>query len=248
MVVDDDHDVLSFLQLLLSPHYEVHTFTDAAKAYQEIESTEPDLILSDVMMYQIDGYKFCRMIKDNSSVCHIPVVLLTAKSAMSEQIHGLACGASAYVTKPFSPDYLLAMLKSQLENVRYIQQALSAATKVEEKEEKLLEEADRKLMQSFYDFFEEHLADPVLQVDELTKYLGMSRTKVFYKLKGLTGDTPSAFFKTYKLNRAAEMILQGNEKIAYIADITGFSSTSHFSTSFKKQFNCSPSEYKGSKN
>ena len=244
MVIDDDADVLDFLKLLLSPLYDTRPFSKPAAAYTEIEAVKPDLIISDVIMYEIDGYELCSKIKDNSSICHIPVVLLTAKSALSEQIHGLDCGASAYVTKPFSPDYLLSVLKSQLDNVRYIQQSLSGGTKLRKTEEKQLQAADRKLMQTLYAYVEEHLSDVDIDVDELTVSMCMSRSKLFYKIKSLTGETPNAFFKSYKLNRAAEMILQGDDKIAYIADITGFSSASYFATMFRKRFGCSPSEYK----
>lgn len=244
MIVDDDPEVLNFLQLMLSPHYQTHPFRDASTAYSEIENLKPDLILSDVMMEEIDGYKFCRMVKDNSSICHIPVILLTAKSALEEQIQGLSCGASAYVTKPFSPEYLLAMIKSQLDNVRSIQQSLNKSTTVTPAVEKTLQAADTKFMQTFYAYIDEHLSDSELKLDELTLVMCMSRTKFFYKFKSLTGETPNVFFKTYKLNRAAEMILKGDEKIVYIADILGFSSAANFSTSFKKQFNCTPSEYK----
>lgn len=101
-----------------------------------------------------------------------------------------------------------------------------------------------RLMQMLYDYLEQHLSEPVLKAEDLVEKMGMSRTKVFYKIKALTGDTPNAFFKSYKLNRAAEMLVTGDMKFAYIADATGFSSTSHFFTSFKKQFGCTPGEYK----
>ena len=244
MIVDDDPDIMNFLQMLLSPHYQLSCYSNAAAAYQEIEAVKPDLILSDVMMCEIDGYRFCQMVKDNSSICHIPVVLLTAKTALAEQIQGLRCGASAYITKPFSPDYLLSMIKSQLDNVRRIQQALTGSTKVEPAEEKALQTADKKFMDQLYAFIEQHLSDTELRLDELTKEVGMSRTKLFYKTKALTGETPNGFFKNYKLNRAAEMILEGEKKISYIADVTGFSSSSYFSANFKKRFGCLPSEYK----
>ena len=246
LLVDDDTEVLNFLQLLLSPYYQIYTFKNALSAYREIETIEPDLILSDVMMYELDGYELCRMVKENATLCHIPVVLLTAKTRLEEQIHGLDCGASAYVTKPFSPQYLLSMVNSQLDNVRRIRQSLMSSTKVPVSEEKVMEESDKKFMDSFYKYIEEHISDAELQMNEVTVLFGMSRSKLFYKTKSLTGETPNAFFKAYKLNRAAEMIFEGKEKLSYIADITGFSSPSHFSSSFKKQFGCSPSEYKGS--
>ena len=244
MVVDDDDDVMNFLQMLLSPHYRTFTYSNATSAYSDIETVKPDLILSDVMMYEVDGYKFCRMIKDNAALCHIPVVLLTAKTSVSEQIEGLDCGASAYVTKPFSPQYLLAVLRSQLEFVKKLQQKLNTSTGLKPAEEKVLQQADSEFMQKLYSYFDEHLSEPELQIEELTGQLGMSRSKFFFKVKSLTGEAANVFFKSYKLNKAAEMILGSNEKLAYIAYMTGFSSPSHFSLNFKKRYGLSPSEYK----
>ena len=99
-------------------------------------------------------------------------------------------------------------------------------------------------MQKLYSYFDEHLSEPELLIEELTKQLGMSRSKFFFKVKSLTGEAANVFFKTYKLNKAAEMILNSNEKLAYIAYMTGFSSPSHFSLNFKKRYGLSPSEYK----
>ena len=244
MVVDDDSDVLALLNLILSPHYLLSTHTEAKDAYAQLEKVRPDLILSDVMMAEVDGYQFCQMVRSDRAVCHIPVVLLTARSALSEQVHGLDCGASAYVTKPFSPDYLLAVIRSQLEQVRRLQASLNSQTQLQPAEEGVLQQADSEFMQAFYAYIGDHLTDAELQIDELTALLGMSRSRFFFKVKALTGEAPNAFFKTFKLNRAAEMLVNADDKLAYIAYATGFSSPSHFSANFKKRFGCSPSEYK----
>lgn len=245
LLVDDDTEVLDFLQLMLEPYYLVHKFSSVTEAYVKVEEISPDLIISDVIMHEIDGYQFCKMVKSNAAICHIPVILLTAKASLEEQIEGLDCGASVYVTKPFSPQYLLAVIRSQLDNVKRLQQILANSTKVQTSDKTLqLQQADNEFMQTLYKFMEEHLSEPELPINILLSDLNMGRSKFFYKVKALTGDTPNLFFRTYKLNRAAEMILSGNEKFSYIADITGFSSPSHFSTSFKKHFNCLPSEYK----
>ena len=249
MLVDDDPDVIGLLQMLLTPHYRTVAYANASAAYADIESVGPDLIVSDVIMEEMDGYTFCRRVRDNAAVCHIPVVLLTAKSALAEKIEGLDCGASAYITKPFEPDYLLAVVRSQLEAMRRLQQRLTNATQLPApadpaRKEAAMQEADAALMQSLYAYVEAHLSESELNLDELTSQLGMSERKFFYKMKALVGDTPGAFFKAYKLNRAAQMLLDSDEKLAYIADATGFSNPSHFSSSFRKRFGCSPSEYK----
>ena len=193
----------------------------------------------------MDGYAFCRRIKDDAQLCHIPVVLLTAKTQVEDQVEGLDTGADAYVTKPFEPSYLLALVKSQLRKSERVRRLLGQSTQTTKIEEDLLAPQDKAFMTELYRLMETELSNPEFDIAWATEALRISRTKFFYKLKGLTGESPNVFFKTYKLNRAAELILEGRYTISEIADMTGFSTLSHFSKSFKKQFGLAPSEYHG---
>lgn len=243
LVVDDDTEVAHYLNTLLSPHYKIVCRFDAGSALKAMKEEAPDLILSDVVMPGKDGYQLCREVKEDLQLCHIPVILVTAKATVENQVEGLNTGADAYVTKPFEPSYLLALIQSQLKNRENVRSLLGKATQVDEIEENVLSPQDNAFMTDLYHLMENEISNPELDIARMTELLKISRTKFYYKVKGLTGENPSIFFKTYKLNRAAELIAEGKYTISEIADITGFSTLSHFSKSFKKQFGVSPSEY-----
>lgn len=243
LVVDDDTEVVHYLKALLSPYYKVICRFDADSAMQVLSESTPDFILSDVVMPGHDGLELCQMIKSDPQLCHIPVILVTAKSTVDNQVEGLNSGAVAYVTKPFDPNYLLALLKSILTNRDKVRDLLSRATQIETIEENVLSPQDNAFMTELYALMENELSNPELDVAHMTQLMKISRTKFYYKVKGLTGENPSAFFKTYKLNRAAELLKTGKYTISEVADMTGFNTLSHFSTSFKKQFGTTPSEY-----
>ncbi len=243
LVVDDDTEVVNYLQTLLMPYYNVTYRFDADSAYKSICENEPDIILCDVIMPGKSGYELCREVKDNLQVCHIPMILVTAKATVENQVEGLNTGADAYITKPFDPKLMLAMIHSLLDNREKLKQLLTHSTQTTGKMEKELSPQDRNFMEQLYHVMEEELSNAELDVAHLTAMLHISRTKLYYKMKGLTGSNPSAFFKTYKLNRAAELIREGKYTMSEVADMTGFNTPSHFSTSFKKQFGVSPSEY-----
>ncbi len=243
LVVDDDTEVAYYLKTLLSTSYRVICRFDANSALKAMSEEAPDLILSDVVMPGKDGYQLCREIKEDLQLCHIPVILVTAKATVENQVEGLNTGADAYVTKPFEPSYLLALIKSQLNNREKARTLLGKATQTDKIEENILSPQDNAFMTDLYRLMENELSNPELDIARMTELLKISRTKFYYKVKGLTGENPSVFFKTYKLNRAAELIAEGKYTVSEIADMTGFNTLSHFSKSFKKQFEVTPSEY-----
>ena len=243
LIVDDDADVIHYMKELLSPRFEVMSRFDVDSAYVLMKEEAPDVVISDVVMPGKTGYELCRQIKENIQLSHIPVILLTAKSTVADQVEGLGCGADAYVTKPFEPEYLLALIDSQLRNREKIRTMLVESTDVTGLEENTLSPQDSAFMNELYLLMENEMSNSELDIMRMTEMLHMSRTKFYYKVKGLTGENPSAFFKRYKLNRAAQLLKERKYNISEIADMTGFSTLSHFSTSFKKQFGVSPSEY-----
>jgi signal transduction histidine kinase/DNA-binding response OmpR family regulator/ligand-binding sensor domain-containing protein len=243
LIIDDDTDIIHYLRSLLSPYYDVLYKFDAESAYESLKQTEPELILCDIVMPGTDGYTFSRNLKESTSYCHIPIIFITSRSTVENQVEGLNTGADAYITKPFDPAYLLALINSQLKNRKRIQSLLSSTTKTEKFESDVLSPHDNKFMTDLYELMENELSNPELNINRITEALKMSRTKFYYKVKGLTGENPNVFFKTYKLNRAVELMLEGGHNISEVADITGFSTLSHFSVSFKKQFGVSPSAY-----
>lgn len=243
LLIDDDTEVIHYLKSLLLNKYNIHYRFDADSAFKDLADIEPDLVLCDVVMPGSNGFEFCKKVKESPSFCHIPVVLVTAKATVENQVEGLNTGADAYVTKPFDPSYLLALINSQLKNREKVRNLLATATKTEAIDENILSPQDTAFMSNLYSLMENELSNTELNITRMTEVLKISRTKFYYKVKGLTGENPNVFFKTYKLNRAAEFLLEGKYNVSEIADMTGFSTLSHFSVSFKKQFGVAPAKY-----
>lgn len=244
-VVDDDIDIANYVKVLLSPYYNVTVYFDAASALKGMLDEIPDLLVSDVVMPGMSGYDLCEAVKGDLQLSHIPVILVTAKVAVESQVQGLGKGADAYVTKPFQPAYLLALVKSLLENREKLHRQLGSVTTTEEIAPEALSPRDAAFMKELYELMEKELANVDLDITRITELMKISRTKFYYKVKGLTGENPSVFFKRYKLNRAADLLKEGKHNMSEIAYMTGFNTLSHFSTSFKKQFGVPPSEYVG---
>lgn len=270
LLIDDDYEFIYYLRSVLANDYNVQFRFDAMGGYNIIEQTEPDVIISDIMMIDVDGLQLCRMIKENIAMCHIPVIMLTGRSTVEDQINSLNVGADAYVIKPFNPDYLKALIRSMIENRTRIRSLLTNSTstsdifeadatnatlrteaaenaeKHDEQAEKvydLLGPKDRAFMDKLYELMENNIEHGELDIDNLAQELGVSRSKFYYKLKNLTGQTPNEFFNTYKLNRAIKLIEEGKYKISAIANMVGFNSSSHFAQLFKKRFGVLPSQW-----
>ena len=172
------------------------------------------------------------------------MILLTAKDGIEDQIQGLNAGADAYVTKPFNPEYLLTLVSNQLRRWETLKKRLTEGAGLEVAADQSLSAQDRKFLKDLYALMEEELGNSELNISGIVDKLYMSHSKFIYKVKGLTGTTPLEFFKNYKLNRAAAMLKEGKYNVTEVADMTGFSSQSHFSKVFKKKFGISPSEYR----
>lgn len=195
MVVDDDSEVAYYLEMLLGSDYQVVCRFNAESALEAITENAPDLILSDVVMPGKDGYWLCREIKESLQLCHIPVILVTAKTTIENQVEGLNVGADAYVTKPFEPHYLMALIKSLLNNREKTRSLLSRSTQTDKMDENVLSPQDNMFMTELYHLMESGLSNPELDVTRMTQLLKISRTKFYYKVKGLTGENPSVFSK-----------------------------------------------------
>ncbi len=246
LIVDDDVDVAQYIRSIFQNDYMVENRYTAEDALEDLDQTRPDIILSDIIMGEMSGYDFCKTVKSNLASSHIPIILITAKSNMNEQINGLKLGAVAYITKPFDPFYLKAMVESQLHNMTTLRQRLGESTTTENLAEPIadtLSEQDRKFMDELYRLMEKRSAEMELNVTTICRDLLISQSKFNYKLKELTGDTPGTFFRKYKLNKAAQWLKEGKHNVSEVAVMTGFSTAAHFSVAFKKQFGVSPSEY-----
>lgn len=247
LVVDDDIQVANYLKVLLSPVYKVTAVFDAESALERLSENRPALIISDVVMPGMNGYELCRRIKSDLNLCHIPVILVTAKASVENQVEGFNAEANGYITKPFDPALLMSLIGSVLRNRDKARQLATTSTSVDGVEPEIMAPQDSAFLAGLYQLMEDELANSELDVNNISRKMMMSRTKFYYKVKGLTGETPSVFFRTYKLNRATELIAERHYTLSEIADRTGFSTLSHFSRSFKKQFGVSPSDYQPEK-
>lgn len=243
MVVDDDSNILDFLVKMLGSDYFVISTNSGSQALNLLRSNDPDLIVSDIMMADIDGIELCRRIKNDISTSHIPVILLTARTGVSSKIEGLECGADAYIEKPFSPDQLKAQISSLLHTRDEIRRLYAGKFMTEFEPVSQHNRLDEEFILKCRDVIIAHMRDPDLSVGLLARELAMGRTLIFRKLKAVTGMTPNDFMKLIRLKEAKHMIIEGRYRITEIGFLTGFSSSSYFAKCFAKQFGILPTEF-----
>ena len=242
LAIDDNPDVLQYLRMLFDRTCLVVTAMSASEAENEALDHTPDIILCDVAMPDKSGYDLCHEFKSNLQLSHIPIILVTAMSSVDNQVTGLNMGADAYVSKPFDPSYLKALVKSLLDNRKRVQTMMGRATDTSEVGSSL-SVRDKAFMDQLYELMEQELSNEDMDITTLCDILRISRTKLYYKIKALTGMSPSEFFLQYKLNRAAEMLHEGKLNVTEIAIRTGFGTLPSFSKAFKKRYGVSPSKY-----
>lgn len=243
LVIDDDTQLSLYVRSLFTDTFNVKNLYSAEAALEYLKDHTTDIILSDVMMDEMSGLELCRTLKQDVSYSHIPIILISGKSNISEQIEGLKVGAVGYIVKPFDPDMLRALVTSQLQNMEEVRHQLSESASPKTMTDKLSPQ-DKLFIDQLYQIMEHDMAKEEINITAVCDEMHVSRTKFNYKMKALTGMTPSSFFRTYKLNHAARLLRSGECNVSEAALHTGFLNISYFSTVFKKQFGVSPSEYK----
>lgn len=244
LVVEDNEDLCDVLRQLFSPLFQVTIAHNGIEALEKIKEEHPDIVVSDVMMPQMNGTEMCLHIKNNLDLCHIPVVLLTALNTVEQNIEGLRCGADDYVTKPFNGKVLLTRCNNLIRNRRLMQ---SKYAKEQNSSIGLLatNPLDKKFLDSVIQIINAHLSDTEFDIPFLCKEVGMSRTMLHTKFKSLTNMPPYEFIMNHKIKVAATLLLTEPQlSINEIADKLGFVSARYFSRCFKSQFDVSPMEYK----
>lgn len=243
LVVEDNPDMREYISGFLKEIGSVMTADDGEQAWKCIRISPPDLIVSDVMMPFKDGYTLCKELKNDPEFCHIPVILLTAKADMENQIHGLDLGADGYIGKPFDPAYLSALVRNLIAGRKRLQGLLADRTSsdTDEVADDGLSAQDRAFMEKCYRIIDSHIDDEEFGVTTLSMEMGMSRTSIFSKMKALTGQSPQSFLTNYRLNRAMELLKTRDFNISEVAYKVGFSTLTGFSRSFKNKFGIPPS-------
>lgn len=242
LIVEDNEDVRTFLKFELAPYFSIQEATNGADGLALAMKLVPDLIISDIMMPQMDGKKMCQHLKTNTPTSHIPVILLTARQSEENRIEGYEIGADDYITKPFSPKVLLARINNLLESRQKLRMLFSKENNFDVK--KIANNSqDEKFLQDILSIVEKHIANSDFDTDMFANELHLGRSIFFRKIKALTNQTPHDFIMVIRMKKAAEMLLTTNKTISEVAYATGFTEPSNFTRSFKKQYGMSPKSY-----
>ncbi|MDR1610323.1 MAG: response regulator [Candidatus Symbiothrix sp.] len=242
LIVEDDLEINNYIKNELAPFYKIIQTGNGKEALNLTLKEKPDLIISDVMMPEMDGITLCRKIKSNINVDYIPILLLTAKSTDEDLSEGLDTGADAYMTKPFNPEILKKTVANLLNNRERLKGKFQSRS--EGKIEKIeLKSADESLMERVMKMINENIANPDLSVEMLSAGVGLSRVHLHRKLKELTGHSTRDFIRNIRLKQAEELLRAKKLTISEVAYAVGFSSLSHFSNSFREFFGTTPKEY-----
>ncbi len=244
LIVEDNDDIRQLLSTLFAPLYRTRTAVDGAEALEMIGDEMPDIILTDVMMPNIDGLELCKTIKHDFSTCHIPVVLLTARTAVEKKLEGLKTGADDYVTKPFNNDVLVSRCNNLINMRRLLQRKFSQHPH-HEADMLATNPMDKDLLDRAMAIIDRYYSDSEFSVDTFAREIGMSRTAFFNKWKNLTGETPKSFILNLRLRKAADMLRERHDlSIAEVSYANGFSSPRYFCKCFKDTYKIQPSAYR----
>ncbi len=243
LIVEDEADVRDFLMNTLGEKYTVVMAENGVNGLNKIKQNEPDLIISDVMMPEMNGFELCEQIKSNPETCHIPVILLTALADKENEIKGLEFRADGYISKPFSMRHLEIRIERLIENNFRLKEYFSKNSSIPDTDIEI-STRDKKFLSQVIDAIEKNISESNFGVEELATEINLSPSQFYRRLKQLTGQIPNVYLRNYRLQRAAEL-LTNNEglNVAEVMYQIGIESNSYFSTSFKKLHGVSPSEF-----
>ena len=242
IIAEDDPQLNSFLKNTLRQYYTVFSAFNGEEVLDLLKKKQPDIIISDIMMSRMNGLELTRYLKNSTEFSHIPLILLTSKTEVQDQIEGIKSGAEHYIAKPFNMDYLLSVVDSQLKNRERIQKIFlnGLMPKFEKSEGNPL---DIKFLAKLNEILESELINPDLDISLIAKKMNMSRSSFYRKFINLTKLSPIAYIKKYRINKSIALMNSGIHNIQEISDLAGFGSSSYFSTAFKQEKNMTPSDY-----
>jgi len=240
VIVDDNEDFLSFMVDSFSKNYRIRTAVNGREAWEMIPELMPDLIISDVMMPEMDGNQLCKLVKSDKRTAGIPLILLTSCQSKEYKLEGLTVGADDYITKPFSIDILSLRIKKLMDlHASAPQRSLIDPSP----SEIVITSLDEKLIDNAVKYVEDNISRSDLSVEELSQSLGMSRVHLYKKLVAITGKTPIEFIRVIRLKRAAQLLRESQQNVSEVAYQVGFNNPKYFSKYFKDEFGVLPSAY-----
>ena len=244
VVVEDDSEIRDYLTETLSADYDITDCENGKEGLAAVLKVMPDLVVSDVMMPEMDGTTLCSKIKANNVTSHIPVILLTAKSREEDQLEGLETGADAYIVKPFNMDILRRTIVNLIHSHHTLQLKFGRNDLLEEQVDDIkMKSPDEKLLERVMQSINHNLSNADLSVDKIADEVGISRVHLHRKMKELTGLTPHDFIRNIRMKKAASLLASGDMNVSEVMYACGFSNAASFSTVFKKMYGMSPREY-----
>ena len=241
LIVEDNIEFQDFLCSQLTNQYSILNASNGQEGLEKAITGQPNIIISDVMMPEMNGFELCSKLKQNIQTSHIPIILLTALSSDDEQLKGYGAGADAYISKPFNMEILQLRIQSLIDQqVKY--KELFKKAIIIHPESVTTSNIDEKLIRDALRCVEKNLNNPLYSVDQFGKDMNMDRTGLYRKLMAIVGQSPVAFIRTVRLKRAAQLLKQGYT-VSEVADMIGFGTTSYFSKCFQEEFGIKPSQY-----
>ena len=243
LIVEDNNDLQNFIKVSFEPQYKISVASDGKQAWESIQSELPDLIISDVMMPEMDGFQLCKLIKSTFDTSHIPVILLTALSDRTNELEGLHLGAEAYVTKPFDMVLLKERINSIIRNRDVVRDKATKLIYPLDKDEPILtNEHNDKFVKKAIEVVRNNMANCDFGKDQFASEMNASSSLLYKKIKSLTGQSPVDFIKDIRLNHSLELLQSKKYTVTEVSELCGFSSIGYFSTVFKKHFGKPPTE------
>jgi signal transduction histidine kinase/DNA-binding response OmpR family regulator/ligand-binding sensor domain-containing protein len=245
LVVEDHADVRKYICDPLKPSYTVVESADGKEGTAKAKEIIPDLIVSDIMMPEVDGYELCQQLKKDIRTSHIPIILLTAKASEESIIQGLETGADDYITKPFNTKILMTRIKNLIDLRSHLQQKIQKQMLLQPVEI-AVSSMDQEFIKELQAMIEKNLSDPEFNVEALSKKLYMDRATLYRKITALTGESPTEFIRSYRLKRAAQLLRDKFGNVSQVSLEVGFSNMAYFAKCFKEKFHQLPSSYQAS--
>ena len=244
LVVDDDQEIADYITNELGSRYKFNHAPNGKEGLKMLLTDDYDLVISDVMMPEMDGLTLLKRIKDNPQISEIPVVMLTSKAEVEHKLEGLKSGADAYIAKPFSMEELHIQIDNLIDNVRRLRGKFSGAVQQEKRVENIeVKGNDDALMERVMRSVNAHLSDPDFNIDALASDVGISRAQLHRRMKEITGISSGKFLRNLRMEQAARLLREGAVNVSQVADRVGYDDRAHFSTAFKAHFGQSPTEY-----
>jgi DNA-binding response OmpR family regulator len=242
--VEDSVNVRDYIRDALKPHYKVLEASNGREGIDTAKKIIPDLIITDIIMPEKDGYELCHVLKNDINTSHIPIIMLTVKASDENMLEGLEAGADDYITKPFNTKILCARIKNLIDIRTQLQQNMKREMTLQPVQMSV-SKIDREFLKNLHAVINKNMSDPEFNVEELCRKLYMGRTTLYRKLHALSGETPADFIRSYRLKKGAELIKQKSGTVLEVSFAVGFSSSSYFAKCFKEKFHQLPSEYQG---